>query len=226
MKEDAIAGGVPVTYALIKASDHIEDAFFPETVQAENYVSSLTVQEIFTGNDSVQGIAARNMVSVNVRKSHLIPCLLDLIREAGMLPGFACDHRNTENVPEVKSTCKEKGHAAGTKCADCGAILSGCEEYKLAEHSYTVKLNTVAPSCTDKGYTVYRCVTCSLTEYRDPVDALGHDYVDGACSRCGATEPDNGGENNGRGNFFSGFLTRIRDFFQKISDFFRDLFNR
>ena len=224
VKEDAIAGDVPVTFALIKASDYIVDAFFPDTVQAELYAEyepMTEVQEYFTGNESDQGIAARNMVSINGRKTHLVPCALDLIREAGLLPSLACDHTATENVPEEASTCTVQGHAAGVVCAECGMVISGCEEYPLAAHSYTVKQDTVAPGCTTSGYTVYKCATCDLTENRDVTDPLGHDYADGVCTRCGAKEPDNGGSNG-----FGGFFARIRAFFQRIADFFKNLFKR
>ena len=180
VKEDAIAGDVPVTFALINASDYIVDRFFPDTVQAElyaDYEPMVEVQEYFTGNESDQGIAARNMVSINGRKTHLVPAILDLIRESGLLPGFACDHANVENVDEVASTCQTKGHAAGTRCADCGAVLSGCEEYDLADHSYTVLVETKAATCTEGGYKVYKCANCDATETRDRVNANGHSYT-------------------------------------------------
>ncbi|MBQ7689014.1 MAG: hypothetical protein IJT27_07345 [Clostridia bacterium] len=224
VKEDLIAGNVPVTKALINVSDYIVDAFFPDTVEAqlEMYAPSLTVQEIFTGNESDQGIAARNMVSINGRKTHLVPCALDLIREVGLLPSLACDHTSVENVEEVASTCTEKGHAAGVVCADCGMVISGCEEFELAAHSFTVQVNTVVPTCTEEGYTVYKCAACDETENRDFVDALGHDYnEDGVCTRCGEEDP-----NHNKGNFFTRLFTRIREFFKKIGDFFKKLFNR
>ena len=271
VKDDAIAGDVPVTFALIRASDYIVDRFFPDTVEAQLYEPSLTVQELFTDCASDQGIAARNMVSLNNRKAHVVPAALDLIREAGLLPGFACDHANVENVPEVASTCQTKGHAAGTKCADCGAILSGCEEYPLAGHSYTVLVNTVAATCTvggykvykcancdatetrdrtnanghsftqlvenkaatctEGGYKVYKCANCDATETRDRVNALGHDYQGGACTRCNTADPNynpGGGDNGGgsSGNAFTNILANIRNFFQRIIDFFKGLFNR
>ena len=233
VKEDAIAGNVPVTFALINASDYIVDRFFPDTVQAEMYADyepMVEVQEYFTGAESDQGIAARNMASINGRKTHLVPAILDLIRESGLLPGFACDHTNIENVPEVASTCQTKGHAAGTKCADCGAVLSGCEEYPLADHSFTVLTQTVNATCTDGGYKVYKCANCDATETRDRVNALGHDYQDGVCTRCSRPDPtynpDGGDDNGGSGNFFTNFFARIRAFFQRIVEFFRNLFNR
>ncbi len=233
VKEDAIAGNVPVTFALINASDYIVDRFFPDTVQAEMYADyepMVEVQEYFTGAESDQGIAARNMASINGRKTHLVPAILDLIRESGLLPGFACDHTNIENVPEVASTCQTTGHAAGTKCADCGAVLSGCEEYPLADHSFTVLTQTVNATCTDGGYKVYKCANCDATETRDRVNALGHDYQDGVCTRCSQPDPtynpDGGDDNGGSGNFFTNFFARIRAFFQRIVEFFRNLFNR
>ena len=237
VKEDAIAGGVPVTFALINASDYIVDRFFPDTVQAELYADydpMTEVQEYFTGCESDQGIAARNMVSINGRKTHLLPALLDLIREAGLLPGFACSHENVLTVPELASTCQVKGHAAGTKCADCGAILEGCEEYDYAPHSFTVLTQTVGATCTAGGCKVFKCENCDATETRDRVDALGHSYQNGVCARCGQAdpnyvppEPDDGHDDHGSGSggFLSDFFARIRAFFQRIADFFRKLFS-
>jgi len=208
VKQDDIAGDVPVTYALIKASDYIVDRFFPDTVQAELYTPSNTVQEIFTGSESDQGIAARNMVSINNRKSHIVPAVLDLIREVGLLPSFACDHTNTIDAEEVPSTCTVAGTAAGTVCADCGMVLEGCEALPLAEHKYTVLKQTVEATCTTGGYDVFECeYGCGETTQKNAVSSLGHDYtvyvstVNATCttggydvykcSRCDATTQKN-----------------------------------
>jgi hypothetical protein len=68
--------------------------------------------------------------------------------------------------------------------------------YELAQcegHSYTDTV--VAPSCTANGYTEHTCQICGFT-YRDAeTDALGHNFVDGTCDRCGETQgqiPDDG----------------------------------
>ena len=135
VKEDAIAGGVPVTYALINASDYIVDAFFPDTVEAQLYTASETVQEEFTGSASDQGIAARNMVSINNRRTHLLPALLDLVKESGLLADFACDHANTEAIPAVAATCTAAGKTEGLKCADCGKIITAQEEIPALGHA-------------------------------------------------------------------------------------------
>ena len=53
---------------------------------------------------------------------------------------------------------------------------------KTPDHAY-VASGKVAPNCTDKGYTVYVCI-CGDTYNGNQTNALGHDYVDGVCSRC------------------------------------------
>ena len=49
-------------------------------------------------------------------------------------------------------------------------------------HSYTAVVT--APTCTEKGYTTYSCA-CGDSYVADYVDALGHDFKDGKCTRCG-----------------------------------------
>ena len=90
-KTEDVAAGVPVTKALINASEHIVDAIFPDTVNAEDYEATVTVQEEFTSGDNDVVIASNNMKSINARKADLVPAALDLIREAGIIPYFAAD---------------------------------------------------------------------------------------------------------------------------------------
>ena len=54
------------------------------------------------------------------------------------------------------------------------------------EHRYTAVVT--APTCAAQGYTTYIC-TCGES-YKDAyTDALGHNYKDGVCTRCGAKDP-------------------------------------
>ena len=72
-------------------------------------------------------------------------------------------------------------------------------------HKY-VKLSVTDPTCTEKGYTTYKCSDCGNTYKADFVDALGHDYNTSGkveptctekgydmhvCSRCGDIYKDN-----------------------------------
>ena len=45
-------------------------------------------------------------------------------------------------------------------------------------HLFNKKLDTVAPTCTEKGYTVYQCAYCEKTETRDetPINPNNHDW--------------------------------------------------
>ena len=47
----------------------------------------------------------------------------------------------------------------------------------------------INPTCTEQGYTTYTCDKCGDSYVGDYINALGHDYVNGTCTRCGAIEP-------------------------------------
>ena len=48
------------------------------------------------------------------------------------------------------------------------------------------------PTCTEPGYTGDRkCSDCgTVVEKGEEIPALGHNFVDGKCTRCGAVDPD------------------------------------
>lgn len=54
---------------------------------------------------------------------------------------------------------------------------------------------TVAPTCTESGYTVSKCTRCHEEEGErtNLVAPLGHEYKNGVCIRCGAPEPQENG---------------------------------
>lgn len=69
------------------------------------------------------------------------------------------------------ATIYEKGTKTFT-CTSCGATYT--EDIPVVEKTWH-KGNTVAPTCTEKGYTIYICDQDSaLTEKRDYTNALGH----------------------------------------------------
>ena len=56
-------------------------------------------------------------------------------------------------------------------------------------HTHSYKNTVTAPTCTAKGYTTHTC-SCG-NSYKDTyVDALGHNYVSGVCTRCNAKDPN------------------------------------
>lgn len=102
-------------------------------------------------------------------------------------------------IPEVESTCKEKGLSKGTKCSVCDAILVAQQEAPLKTHTYdndedatcnycgyerycvhrnTMTLETVAPTCTSIGLTEgTKCVDCEeIIVAQEVIDAKGHNF--------------------------------------------------
>jgi hypothetical protein len=55
------------------------------------------------------------------------------------------------------------------------------------EHDYTGEVT--APTCTEDGFTTYTCSICGDTYVGDTIPALGHDYQNGVCVRCGKWDP-------------------------------------
>ncbi len=80
-----------------------------------------------------------------------------------------------EEVPADMSTPSGEASSAGDKC----------------DHNNFDKGVVVAPTCTEKGYTVFTCQTanCSYSYKASFTAAVGHIYVEGACYVCGEKEP-------------------------------------
>ncbi len=187
-KTEDVAADVSVTEALIMASEHIVDAFFPDTVKSELYVNladysavsftETTVQEYFTSAENDAVIASNNMDSLNARKAELVPAALNLVREAGVLPFFAaCDNSHAvENLvlksARVDSTCKAEGHEAIYECRECGYTVGGAVIAKK-NHTWGSWTQTTAPTCEGKGVETRICSACKSAETR-PVAATGH----------------------------------------------------
>ena len=55
-------------------------------------------------------------------------------------------------------------------------------------HSYTSKVTTAA-TCTAAGVKTYTCSKCG-DSYTESIAALGHNYVSGSCTNCGAKDPN------------------------------------
>lgn len=80
--------------------------------------------------------------------------------------------------------------APGTKVYTCTECKQTKEEAIPAlEHTRNTRVEgkTVAATCTEEGYTLYKCSVCGYN-YRDELTpALGHNYsgADNICTRCG-----------------------------------------
>ncbi len=180
VKEDAIAGGVSVPKALINSCQHIVDAIFPGTVVSANYPDAIDVQETFTGADSDQAIASGNMKSINARKTHLVPAVLNLVRESGVLPFFAaCENHSMVAIPAVPGTCTVAGKEEGQKCELCGYEIAGASTGIDADnHTNIVDVEAKDATCTVDGYTAgTKCADCGTVISGCEVITAGHKDV-------------------------------------------------
>lgn len=107
------------------------------------------------------------------------------------------------NMEGQPATCKDAGVVGGTKCADCGRILTPQEVEKLLPHSFEVISQTPA-SCATNGSIVSKCSVCG-TEQTEVIPAA-HTWDDGVviveancyqtgerlfeCTVCGETKVD------------------------------------
>ena len=97
-------------------------------------------------------------------------------------------HTYDEGVVTKEATIYEKGVKTFT-CSACGDTYT--EDIPMVEKTWH-KGDTVAPTCTEQGYTVYICdQDATLTENRDFVDALDHDWGEGVVTKA-ATCTENG----------------------------------
>lgn len=83
-------------------------------------------------------------------------------------------------------------------------VTSGEQTPKECDHSNPFVEITVAPTCTESGYTVSKCTRCGKEtgEHTNIVAPLGHEYKNGVCIRCGAPEPqENGGSSSAAPNY-------------------------
>ena len=94
------------------------------------------------------------------------------------------DGGKIEEVENAKVVKKDDGTVEVV--GDLVGVETGNLKYKLTA--------TVEPTCTTPGKRVYTCTTEGHTgeTYQETIDALGHEFVNGVCTRCGAPESNGG----------------------------------
>ena len=106
-------------------------------------------------------------------------CGEEISRETVTVDALGHDFVVTE---VVEPTCTESGYTVYT-CTRCGKSYK--DDPVEPEHKWDEGTVT-APTCTEMGYTTYTCLECGF-EYVDEASwtpALGHEFVNGECSRC------------------------------------------
>ena len=133
-----------------------------------------------------------------------IVSMMSLLLAVGCAVGFAaCDqdapggtdepdepHVHTEVTDEaVAPTCTKNGLTEGSHCAVCGEVIVAQRTVPALGHELSYHAGQAA-TCTQAGWNAYEtCGNCGYTTYAE-IPALDHNYVDGVCTRCGASDPD------------------------------------
>jgi hypothetical protein len=90
-----------------------------------------------------------------------------------------------------EATCGIAGRTDEIYCGRCGEILEPAEEIPALEHIPSSSLDySEEPTCTEVGYIKTRCELCGDVVDIQEVPALGHEFVDGICIRCGEVDPN------------------------------------
>ena len=112
-----------------------------------------------------------------------------ICNRCGKSSGNALGHSYGSWKTVSEATCTQKGQEK-RNCVRCDHYETRSVNAK--GHSYVG--NTVKPTCTEQGYTVYTCEVCDNSYKSSYVDALGHDWLEATCwaaktcDRCGATD--------------------------------------
>lgn len=98
-----------------------------------------------------------------------------------------CKHEETETVAHKDPTCTENGYTGDVTCTQCGKIVEEGQIIPATGHDYS-KTEVTEPTCTTMGYTKNICVHCGSSYRNSFIVALGHNYENGTCTRCGEAE--------------------------------------
>lgn len=86
------------------------------------------------------------------------------------------NHKHTEIRDAEEPTCTKEGFTGDTWCTDCNKPIVDGTVIPKTPHNYNDKV--VAPTCTEKGYTIHTCKDCADKLIDTYTDALGHKVVE------------------------------------------------
>ena len=77
-------------------------------------------------------------------------------------------------INKVDATCSKEGYTGDTVCSVCNAVISKGSTIEKSAHDYDKQ--TVKPTCTEQGYTIYTCKNCNYSYKGDytAVDENNH----------------------------------------------------
>ena len=115
--------------------------------------------------------------------------------DQGQIPAYTVEKAKHTAAAELKgakeATCTEVGYTGDKVCKWCGIVMEKGKEIPMKEHT-VVDVAAVEATCTTDGMTAgTKCSVCgTVLSGCEVVKALGHDYKDGKCTRCGEKDPN------------------------------------
>ena len=83
-------------------------------------------------------------------------------------------------------------NATTTKNEDGSITVTG-DLVGIKQDGHSYEITVMEPTCTTPGKRIYTCTTHEGETYEEIIsDALGHEFVNGVCTRCGAPESNGG----------------------------------
>ena len=163
--------------------------------KAENVISGQILglhSALKVGGNSTINLVGTKPGSVNVKDNTVVNLYVpegETLEKADSVDKINAGETGKVNIYENATTTKNEDGSI-TVTGDLTGIKKGELQYKPTDR--------VEPTCTTPGKQTYTCTTEGHEgeTYEETIDALGHDFVDGVCNRCGAPEQaaaENGG---------------------------------
>ena len=105
----------------------------------------------------------------------------------------------------TEPTCTGRGYS--TFVCKCGKSYTGeytsalghdldgdntCTRCGFFQHEHEYEKTVIEPTCTEQGYTKGKCIHCTAGFTAYYTAPLGHNFIDGVCTRCGEMSPSEG----------------------------------
>ena len=107
----------------------------------------------------------------------------ETLKNSDSVDNISTDETGKVNIYENAITTKN----------DDGTITVTGDLVGIKQDGHSYKLTVMEPTCTTPGKRIYTCTTHEGETYEEIIsDALGHHFVNGVCTRCGAPESNGG----------------------------------
>lgn len=155
-----------------------------------NYVTTTTKEHNYVATVVVAPTCKNSGLSVNVCE-YCKAIQMDDNNVVGYKHVPAVPHTAGDPVNAKEATCTEVGYTGDKVCKWCGIVMEKGKEIPMKEHT-SVEVKAVEATCTTDGMTAgTKCSVCgTVLSGCEVVKALGHDYKDGKCTRCGEKDPN------------------------------------